>query len=69
MRQTKKKPLVRKPATPPEAAAHGARKRRNSWEPQVVVPHRVDLPLHRPEHEDVALPAGPNGRSLVNGRL
>jgi hypothetical protein len=68
VRQNQKKPLARKPAAP-ETDPHGARKRRNSWEPQVVVPHQVDLPLHRPEHEDVAVPAAPNGRSLINGRL
>ncbi|UDF28089.1 UNVERIFIED_ORG: hypothetical protein LHK14_11235 [Roseateles sp. XES5] len=66
MRQ-KKKPLARKPASTP----HGeqARKRRNAWEPQVVVPHQVDLPLIQPEKDEVVVPAMPNGRSLVNGRF
>ncbi|WLR91979.1 hypothetical protein [Shinella zoogloeoides] len=68
MRQ-KKKPLPRKPAVSPEAELRNARKRRNSWEPQVIVPQQVDLPLVRSEREEVAVPAAPNGRSLVNGRL
>lgn len=66
MRQ-KKKPLARKPAVTPDADHRDSRKRRNSWEPQVIVPHKVDLPLNRPE--EVVVPAAPNGRSLVNGRL
>jgi len=62
----KKKPLARKPDAAPDTST---RKRRNSWEPQVIVPHQVDLPLPRTEREEVAVPATPNGRSLVNGRL
>ncbi|WP_234186262.1 MULTISPECIES: hypothetical protein [unclassified Shinella] len=65
----KKKPLARKPAVTPDTELRNARKRRNAWEPQVVVPHQVDLPLARPERDEVAVPAAPNGRSLVNGRL
>ena len=66
MRQ-KKKPLARKPATTPHVEQ--ARKRRNAWEPQVIVPHQVDLPLVRAEKDEVVVPAMPNGRSLVNGRF
>jgi len=67
----KKKPLARKPATAPDpdASLRNARKRRNSWEPQVIVPHQVDLPLNRPNNHEVVVPAAANGRSLVNGRL
>lgn len=68
MRQ-KKKPLTRKPAVTPDADLRTSRKRRNSWEPQVIVPHQVDLPLIRSDRDEVAVPATPNGRSLVNGRL
>ena len=68
MRQ-KKKPLARKPALDPDAHLRNARKRRNSWEPQVIVPHQVDLPLNRPDNENVVVPAAVNGRSLLNGRL
>ncbi len=64
MRQ-KKKPLDRKPATPDA----DLRKRRNSWEPQVIVPQQVDLPLRQPDRDEVVVPAAPNGRSLINGRL
>ena len=66
MRQ-KKKPLARKPATTPHVEQ--ARKRRNAWEPQVIVPHQVDLPLVQPEKDEVVVPAMPNGQSLVNGRF
>ena len=68
MRQ-KKKPLARKPAETPDADFRNTRKRRNSWEPQVIVPQQVDLPLRQPERDEVVVPAAPNGRSLVNGRL
>lgn len=68
MRQ-KKKPLARKPAVAPDADLRNARKRRNSWEPQVIVPQQVDLPLNQPARDEVVVPAAPNGRSLVNGRL
>jgi hypothetical protein len=69
VRQKKKKPLARKPAVPSDTELRNARKRRNSWEPQVIVPQQVDLPLVRSDHEEVAVPAAPNGRSLINGRL
>jgi hypothetical protein len=65
----KKKPLARKPAVAPDADLRNARKRRNSWEPQVIVPQQVDLPLNRPDNHEVVVPAAANGRSLVNGRL
>ncbi len=66
----KKKPLARKPAAPdPDAGLRNARKRRNSWEPQVIVPQQVDLPLNRPDDRKVVVPAAANGRSLINGRL
>ncbi|MEW9612362.1 hypothetical protein AB3G45_00510 [Shinella sp. S4-D37] len=68
MRQ-KKKPLARKPAATPDADLRNIAKRRNSWDPQVIVPQQVDLPLRRQDHEEVAVPAAPNGRSLVNGRF
>lgn len=68
MRQ-KKKPVPRKPAVTPDADLRNARKRRNSWEPQVIVPQQVDLPLKRADLDDVVVPAAPNGRSLVNGRF
>ncbi len=65
----KKKPPGRQPAVTPDAELRNARKRRNSWEPQVIVPQQVDLPLIRTDRDEVAVPAAPNGRSLVNGRL
>ena len=67
----KKKPLARKPFSAPDSDAdlRNARKRRNSWEPQVIVPQQVDLPLNRTDRDEVVIPAAPNGRSLVNGRL
>lgn len=68
MRQ-KKKPLARKPAVTPEADLRNTRKRRNSWEPQVIVPQQVDLPLTAPDRNEVVVPAAANGRSLVNGRF
>ena len=68
MRQ-KKKPLARKPVETSDADLRNTRKRRNSWEPQVIVPQQVDLPLRQPERDEVVVPAAPNGRSLINGRL
>ena len=70
MRQ-KKNPLARKSAlaSDPEADLRNARKRRNSWEPQVIVPQEVDLPLNRQDNDEVIVPAAANGRSLVNGRF
>ena len=68
MRQ-KKKPLARKPAVRSEPDASLSRKRRNSWEPQVIVPHQVYLPIDQGRRDEVVVPAAPNGRSLVNGRL
>lgn len=65
MRQ-KKKPPDRRPADTPNADTC---KRRNSWDPQIIVPHQVDLPLNQAARDEVAVPAAPNGRSLVNGRL
>jgi hypothetical protein len=65
----KKKPLARKPATTSDANPGDMRKRRNAWEPQVIIPHQVDVPLSQPNRDEVVVPATPNGRSLVNGRL
>jgi hypothetical protein len=70
----KKKPVPRKPANEtgvalPAAAMSGARRRPNVWQPQVIVPQQVDLPSARPGLDEIVVPAGVNGRSLVNGRL
>nr|WP_298095167.1 hypothetical protein [uncultured Shinella sp.] len=67
MRQ-KKKPLARKPAPHTDAETSQRSKRRNSWEPQVIVPHQVDLPLDQ-GRDEVTVPAAVHGRSLSNGRL
>lgn len=67
MRQ-KKKPLARKPAPHTNAEASHPGKRRNFWEPQVIVPHQVDLPLDQ-GRDEVTVPAAVHGRSLSNGRL
>lgn len=69
MHRKKKTPLARKPTAAQDTGQDNARKRRNSWEPQVIVPQQVDLPLVRPHEGEVAVPAAPNGRSLVNHRL
>ena len=63
---TEKKPAPRKPAVTPEIPS---RKRRNAWEPQVIVPQQVDLPLARSDMAEVTVPSLPNGRSLISGRL
>ena len=68
MRQNQKKKPARKPALTPDADIAGMRRRRNAWEPQVIVPQQVDLPLNRPDSDEVVVPATPDGRSLVNGR-
>jgi hypothetical protein len=65
----KKKPLARKPDLAPESDLRNARKRRNSWDPQVIVPQRADLPLTVQDRNEVVVPATANGRSLVNGRF
>lgn len=61
MRQ-KKKPLARKPVATPDENLRDSRKRRNSWEPQVIVPQQVDLPLNPPEDNEVVVPPTVNGR-------
>ncbi|MFB2553531.1 hypothetical protein [Ensifer soli] len=43
-------------------------KRRNAFEPQVMAPHQVDLPLKKTPLEEIAVPASINGRSLAEGR-
>ena len=67
MRQ-KKKTLARKPAPQTDPETSHRSKRRNSWEPQIIVPHQVDLPLDQ-RRDEVAVPAAVHGRSLSNGRL
>lgn len=66
--QKKQKPLSRKTAAASEPDTR-TRRRRNAWEPQVIVPQQVDLPLTDSRPEEVAVPAAPNGRSLIDGRL
>lgn len=67
MRQNKK-PIPRKTAVTQDTAPGKSSRRRNSWEPQVIVPHQVDLALTVQERDEVAVPAAPTGRSLINGR-
>lgn len=67
MRQ-KKKPLARKPAPQTDTETGHRAKRRNSWDPQVIVPHQVDLPLGQ-GRDEIAVPSAVHGRSLSNGRL
>lgn len=67
MRQ-KKKPLARKPAPHTDTDTSHRSRRRNAWEPQVVVPHQADLPLDQ-NRDEVAVPAAVHGGSLSNGRL
>lgn len=68
MRQ-KKKPIARKPAAHTDVDAPPRNKRRNAWDPQIIVPHQVDLPLGPGHRDEVVVPAAANGRSLANGRL
>ncbi|ASY59602.1 hypothetical protein SS05631_b55100 (plasmid) [Sinorhizobium sp. CCBAU 05631] len=55
-------------ARPPENPNHSKKAQRNAWQPQVAVPHQVDLPLKKSPDEEIAVPASVNGRSLVDGR-
>ncbi len=60
----KKRPRFARPPENPDAKKSG----RNAWQPQVIVPYRVDLTLKKSTAEEVAVPASINGRSLVDGR-
>jgi hypothetical protein len=64
----KKKPLARKPEVDREADPRKAYARRNALEPQVMMPHRSDMPLARPEKDEVVVPAMVTGKSLISGR-
>ena len=44
------------------------RQRKNRPEPQVMVPQVVDLALPKTTHQEIAVPASINGRSLADGR-
>jgi hypothetical protein len=44
------------------------RRRRNVWEPQVMPPQTVDLPLRDGDDADIAVPAAISGQSLLDTR-
>lgn len=46
-------------------ADNPARRRRNAWEPQVMPPQTVDLPLRDGDDADIAVPATISGQSLL----
>jgi hypothetical protein len=64
----KKKPLARKPDVDRETDPRKAYSRRNALEPQVMMPHRADMPLARPAKDEVVVPAMVTGKSLISGR-
>lgn len=63
-RLKQKRPGFARPPENPNPKKSG----RNTWQPQVIVPYRVDLTLKKSTEEEVAVPASINGRSLSNGR-
>jgi len=64
----KKKPLARRSEVDRETDPRKAYARRNALEPQVMMPHRSDIPLARPERDEVVVPAMVTGKSLISGR-
>ena len=47
-------------------ADNPARRRRNAWEPQVMPPQTVDLPLRDVDDADISVPATISGQSLLD---
>ncbi|PLT90610.1 hypothetical protein BMJ34_27485 [Sinorhizobium medicae] len=62
VRLRQKRPTFARPPENPKKPG------RNTWHPQVIAPHRVDLILRKPRRDEVAVPASINGRSLIDGR-
>ncbi|WP_275786435.1 hypothetical protein [Pararhizobium gei] len=61
---------VKKAPAPPSSQPNvGLPMKKNAWQPQIIPPYRVDLPLARTTSEQIAVPASINGRSMVSGRL
>ncbi|ASQ00362.1 hypothetical protein CN065_31795 [Sinorhizobium meliloti] len=65
VRLKQKRPKFARPPENPNPKQSG----RNTWQPQVIVPYRVDLTLKKSTADEVAVPASINGRSLIDGRL
>ncbi|ASP82377.1 hypothetical protein CN153_30030 [Sinorhizobium meliloti] len=63
VRLKQKRPKFARPPENPKKSG------RNTWQPQVIVPYRVDLTLKKSTADEVAVPASINGRSLIDGRL
>ena len=56
-------PVSVTPAT--SEADNPVRRRRNAWEPQVMPPQTVDLPLRDVDDAEIAVPAAISGQSLL----
>ena len=65
-RQMRPQPLVKRGAPLASEADNPARRRRNAWEPQVMPPQTVDLPLRDGDDADIAVPATISGQSLLD---
>lgn len=50
----------------PDEAQGTPRRRKNAWDPQVMPPQKVDLPLRKEMEADVAVPTTLSGQSLLD---
>ncbi|PND18893.1 hypothetical protein CN934_25270 [Ensifer sp. MMN_5] len=64
VRLKQKRPNFARPPENPNPKKSG----RNTWQPQVIGPYRVDLTPKKSTADEVAIPASINGRSLIDGR-
>ena len=66
--QKRPQPPVKRGAPLASEADNPARRRRNVWEPQVMPPQTVDLPLRDGDDVEIAVPAAISGQSLLDTR-
>ena len=68
MAKSQQKRPVKRGAPLASEADNPVRRRRNVWEPQVMPPQTVDLPLREDSNADIAVPAAISGQSLLDTR-
>ena len=68
MAKSQQKRPVKRGAPLASEADNPARRRRNAWEPQVMPPQTVDLPLRDGDDANIAVPATISGQSILDTR-
>ena len=68
MAKSQQKRPVKRGAPLASEADNSDRSRRNVWEPQVMPPQTVDLPLREDSNAEIAVPATISGQSLLDTR-